>query len=620
MSKAWTTTTPYEGWLKGVNMPNEGDPGEDGVDGFRTGTDAFAFALGYYEGDYKPINPNTTVSDTRDKLWDRYRETRDTVSAAGLYNGNISWMSTDLPGLGSNRMQAMVYGYDQLHRIVQAWSLSEYGSNGYAERVPGANKYDVDYSYDPNGNLLTLQRRDSQTAVQDDLTYEYNIGTNRLRNTDPTDGENYTYDEIGNLISDAEEGIDNISWTPYGKVRKVEKSDNSLVSFRYDASGNRIAKIASGDTAIYVRDASGNVMGVYKNDTLVERSIYGSSRLGLMTSASNTGYRTLGGKKYELSNHLGNVLAVVTDNIHLNQDSTWANVVNVTDYYPFGLAMDGRSVQDSAYRYGFNGKERDSNGEWGSKSHYDYGFRIYNPSIAKFLSVDPIAKDFPWNSPYAFAENDVIRSIDLEGLEKFIVTSESKDFVNNFIRIATKDEIIKQQVITPISRPEFRDKVHIYFLMADDFGYNINKGTNGITFRSFDVERMVNNITEFESGGSEVRKKYSRNEIVKNKAFLEDAGLNISTIKEKIDSGIKIYFVGVNRKRTEEDNQKTLLHELYLHVNKFDDANAERDHIWGFGKEAYPYGSDPVGSPEKTPPNSRMGKMEKRFNDAKKKE
>ncbi len=84
--------------------------------------------------------------------------------------------------------------------------------------------------------------------------------------------------------------------------------------------------------------------------------------------------------------------------------------------------MDGRTVQDSTYRYGFNGKEHDSNGEWGSKSHYDYGFRIYNPRIAKFLSVDPLASEFPWNSPYAFAENDVIRSIDLEGLEKAIIT------------------------------------------------------------------------------------------------------------------------------------------------------------------------------------------------------
>src|SRR5690606_5460458 len=223
---------------------------------------------------------------------------------------------------------------------------------------------------------------------RDDLTYEYNVGTNRLRNTNPNDGENYTYDEVGNLISDAAEGIDSITWTPYGKVRAVVKDDNCNVRSRYDASGNRIAKIAGADTTVYVRDASGNVMAVYRNDTLAEQSIYGSSRLGLMTSASKTGYRTLGGKKYELSNHLGNVLAVVTDNIDLDQDSTWANVVNVTDYYPFGLAMEGRSLQDSAYRYGFNGKELipDLN-----LNLYDYGARFYDPAIGRWMSPDPMA-------------------------------------------------------------------------------------------------------------------------------------------------------------------------------------------------------------------------------------
>ena len=49
-------------------------------------------------------------------------------------------MNTDLPGLGeSERMQAMVYGYDQLHRIVQARSLSGSQSTGFDSRSPGAN-------------------------------------------------------------------------------------------------------------------------------------------------------------------------------------------------------------------------------------------------------------------------------------------------------------------------------------------------------------------------------------------------------------------------------------------------------------------------------------------------
>jgi RHS repeat-associated protein len=82
--------------------------------------------------------------------------------------------------------------------------------------------------------------------------------------------------------------------------------------------------------------------------------------------------------------------------------------------------MTGRT-ESASYRYRFNGKEKDTPGMGGGGNTYDYGFRIYNPKVAKFLSVDPLAREFPWNSTYAFAENDVIRSIDLEGRERSIV-------------------------------------------------------------------------------------------------------------------------------------------------------------------------------------------------------
>jgi RHS repeat-associated protein len=68
------------------------------------------------------------------------------------------------------------------------------------------------------------------------------------------------------------------------------------------------------------------------------------------------------------------------------------------------------------YRYGFNGQEGDPELK-GEGNSYDFSFRIYDPRLGKFLSVDPLFKSFPWNSPYAFAENRVIDGIDLEGLE-----------------------------------------------------------------------------------------------------------------------------------------------------------------------------------------------------------
>ena len=63
----------------------------------------------------------------------------------------------------------------------------------------------------------------------------------------------------------------------------------------------------------------------------------------------------------------------------------------------------------------------DSEGMGGGLSTYDYGFRIYNPHIAKFLSTDPLSKDYPWYTPYQFAGNKPIVAIDLDGLEERII-------------------------------------------------------------------------------------------------------------------------------------------------------------------------------------------------------
>ena len=91
---------------------------------------------------------------------------------------------------------------------------------------------------------------------------------------------------------------------------------------------------------------------------------------------------------------------------------------NLENGYPFGMVMPGRSFTSESYRFGFNGKEKDSEGMGGGGSTYDYGFRIYNPQLAKFLSVDPLTASYPWYTPYQFAGNMPISAIDLDGLEE----------------------------------------------------------------------------------------------------------------------------------------------------------------------------------------------------------
>ena len=94
-----------------------------------------------------------------------------------------------------------------------------------------------------------------------------------------------------------------------------------------------------------------------------------------------------------------------------------ADVYASRDYYPFGMMQGGRNLSVGGYRYGFNGKEMDEEGMGGGGSTYDYGFRIYNPQIGKFLSVDPLSPDYPMLTPYQFAHNSPIWMIDIDGLE-----------------------------------------------------------------------------------------------------------------------------------------------------------------------------------------------------------
>jgi RHS repeat-associated protein len=86
------------------------------------------------------------------------------------------------------------------------------------------------------------------------------------------------------------------------------------------------------------------------------------------------------------------------------------------------MLMPGRGYSATgAYRYGFNGKENDNEVK-GEGNQQDYGMRIYDPRLGRFLSVDPITKSYPMLTPYQFASNSPIASIDLDGKEGLVAT------------------------------------------------------------------------------------------------------------------------------------------------------------------------------------------------------
>ncbi len=131
--------------------------------------------------------------------------------------------------------------------------------------------------------------------------------------------------------------------------------------------------------------------------------------------------RNIGDKRYELSNHLGNVLSVVSDRsismdlANINNPLT-ADVMAYNDYYPFGMLLPGKHANTSDYRYGFQGQEMDNELK-GEGNSLNYKFRMHDPRVGRFFAVDPLVAEYPWYSPYQFSGNTPIMSIELEGLE-----------------------------------------------------------------------------------------------------------------------------------------------------------------------------------------------------------
>jgi RHS repeat-associated protein len=582
-----------QGWLKGVNSTLLNPDNDMGKDGAATGShttvarDVYAFGLNYNEFDYKAVAGSTMSTNTF--LPYTFRTKTDPVGRA-LYNGNIAAISLALYKLDNGKTTGYSYGYDQLNRLVNMRKNIDEISNGgtasswtYLDGPDPAsindNPYGEQYSYDANGNIMTLHRNGAGTATSplemDKMKYSYyykktdgswgewsndmlimesdiQYMTNRLyrvrdnvaanKYTTDIDNQstvNYQYDNIGNMTSDAAEGITSIKWTVYGKIQTVTKVKGGVTTtmdYYYDVSGNRVMKKVNNKLTFYIRDAQGNVLGVYTGEepvelptleappigyTWAEQHLYGGGRLGMYTprafinnpdtDEAPSGPDDAGLRTYELSNHLGNVHVTIADikrEVIVGSTSYYIpEILTTSDYYPFGMLMPerhgykvdggwasgndningnnlpqqltidhretdhpaeykasqfiefvtgfnsgtdnnflayiadggntapgntaGSGGEYNVYRYGFNGKENDREI---NNDEYDFGARIYDGRLGRWLSMDPLQKKYADLSPYSYCFNNPILFIDPNGKEVVV-----KDHMGNTVAVYKSD-------------------------------------------------------------------------------------------------------------------------------------------------------------------------------------
>lgn len=85
------------------------------------------------------------------------------------------------------------------------------------------------------------------------------------------------------------------------------------------------------------------------------------------------------------------------------------------------------------YRFGFNGKENDNEVK-GTGNSLDFGARIYDPRIGRWLSVDPLSGKYPSLSPYAFVANNPIIYIDPDG-KRIQIVGDAKFVTKTFTQL-----------------------------------------------------------------------------------------------------------------------------------------------------------------------------------------
>jgi RHS repeat-associated protein len=347
--------------------------------------------------------------------------------------GNIVTMTDDSPNAGVGGASGPFgrdFTYDALYRLLTATgresgnfanSSTPWDESFYIPDNSHTNtrSYTRTYTYDQLGNMLSLN---------------HNAGTgntfNRIYNNNQTNpfitsnlckqltyGQttvSYAFDANGNMVS---EGVGRHFEWDFADQMRVYRTQTSGVEptvfahYLYDAGGVRVKKIVRKSTGnhevtVYIDGVFEYLYEVTSSSTKTEekneihvmdgrsliarREVFGGTWSGSQTDAV----------KYVMEDHLGNASFTLT---------ATGGAYRQEEYFPFGETSFGSYTKK---RYRFCGKERDE-----ESGLYYYGARYYMPWQCRFVSVDPLAGEYAFYTPYQYASNKPIVAIDLDGLE-----------------------------------------------------------------------------------------------------------------------------------------------------------------------------------------------------------
>ncbi len=293
-----------------------------------------------------------------------YDKTAMTINGSGQsysvaqYNGNISgmlWRSS-----GDDQLRKYDFTYDAANRFLSA-DFNQYTNAGFNKNA-GIDFSVSNMAYDVNGNILSMKQRGLKglgSVTIDSLGYSYYTNSNRLQAV--VDGANdnssklgdfkydagsktstdYTYDGNGNLVSDDNKKLENISYNHLNLPREIEVTDKGTISYVYDAAGNKLKKIVEDIASARTITTTYAGGAVYRNDTL-EFIGTEEGRTRFNKDSTELVY------DYMIKDHLGNVRMVLTaeqrQDIYPLASLEDAKLTIESDYY----TIDGSKIVDAS--------------------------------------------------------------------------------------------------------------------------------------------------------------------------------------------------------------------------------------------------------------------------------
>lgn len=325
------------------------------------------------------------------------------MAVSKLYNGNISevfWRTAS-----DDKKRKYGYYYDDLNRLKEAVFQDPTSS-------VVTNSFNESLTYDANGNIITLNRKDylpnlPYNTTIDNLNYIYHA-TSKNQLVKVTDnsanangfkdvmisGDDYTYDANGNMLTDVNKGITGIVYNHLNLPTKITFA-NGTIEYLYNAAGQKVEKKVT-ETGQQVKPTL--YLGGYQYVNGFLEFFPTTEGYVKYNAGSFSSY------VYNYTDHLGNVRVSYKDNAGVLQ------IVDENNYYPFGLKHNGyNQFAATAYKYKYNGKELQD--ELGlNVTAMD--FRQYDSAIGRFLNPDRLSElsyditpnRFAFNNPNIFTD------------------------------------------------------------------------------------------------------------------------------------------------------------------------------------------------------------------------